>query len=152
METKIFTKKWEVKTVSVRVEKHREGEGSSFPQPFYKPYFVAIFTFNTGGVVRTMLDVPRKCYEKLDTMDWTCGEEEDARTKAWEEYEMVLNIFKEGRYHHSRSRDYGVTIYGIDANSPTGVSSIGGCSSIAVVDNLARLFEKLGCLSPTEKC
>lgn len=61
---------------------------------------------------------------------------------------IVIELLQSPKFAYARRRDYGITIYHIDAESPTGVSSVGGISNefMWLVDSIT----KTGTLSSSE--
>ncbi len=145
---KSIKSKSDLRVKEVIVTKHREGEANpNTMHAFNKNYFVAKYVFNTGSVIKIVLGESRVEYAQLDTLTPTHKENEEAKDKAWKEFEHVTECLNNPDFAYGRSRSYGVTLYKRDSDSPSGVGSIGGCSSMNVVD-----FIKSGApvLSPTE--
>jgi len=65
-----------------------------------------------------------------------------------EHLQNVISDLKSEKYAYSRYRDYGITIYHYDNESPTGVKAVNGLdkSFMWLVDSIT----KIGVLSPTE--
>ena len=65
-----------------------------------------------------------------------------------EHLQSVIKDLRNPKFAYARYRNYGITIYHFDSNSPTGVKSVNG------IDNsfmwLVDEFAKIGVLSPTE--
>lgn len=142
---------YELKIESAVVTKHRVGENSTFNSTLSKEFFfMATIKFNTGSVVKLMMVEPRKEYENIPTLEVSYKDREAATKQAFEEYNRVYEIINSDKFLYSRAKDSGCNLYGGQADSPTGVTLMGGCSSFQLADYIAGILGKSKALSPTE--
>jgi hypothetical protein len=138
----------------IKIEKSYSGCLSPYQTGTKKYFFIAVFKFNTGQVVRESLTKPRECYKDIapEDFDVTAQERCDASNKAYDEYKRVEKALSDPNFAYCRKTSYGVAIYKRDLKSPTGVSNAGGASTIELVEFIKNQNDAVAAvvISPNE--
>jgi hypothetical protein len=143
------TKTMTPQITEINVEKSYSGCLSPYQSGPKKYFFIGVFKFNTGQVIREVLTKPRECYKDIAPEDFSVTAQErcDASNKAYDEYKSVEKALSDPDFAYCRKTSYGVAIYKRDPKSPSGVSNIGGASTMALIHFIKS---EANILSPTE--